>query len=156
MLLILRTAYIHGLQFCTGDFVIIMDADFSHHVRCRSPCSPSPPRPNLLSPQPKFLVEFIRFVSFPPPPRTPADPRHSLTQKAASDEPRHRDGDALHLRWRSVRLGSQAQDHQSWSQPSCEIGPVARSERRDWFVQVRLRPCALSFLFGAFALRWKF
>lgn len=29
----LRTAYIHGLEFCTGDFVIIMDADFSHHVR---------------------------------------------------------------------------------------------------------------------------
>lgn len=28
-----RTAYIHGLQFCTGDFVVIMDADFSHHVR---------------------------------------------------------------------------------------------------------------------------
>lgn len=28
-----RTAYIHGLGFCTGDFVIIMDADFSHHVR---------------------------------------------------------------------------------------------------------------------------
>ena len=27
-----RTAYIHGLEFCTGDFVIIMDADFSHHV----------------------------------------------------------------------------------------------------------------------------
>jgi len=27
-----RTAYIHGLSFCTGDFVIIMDADFSHHV----------------------------------------------------------------------------------------------------------------------------
>jgi hypothetical protein len=31
----LRTAYIHGLNFCSGDFVIIMDADFSHHVRCR-------------------------------------------------------------------------------------------------------------------------
>lgn len=30
---ICRTAYIHGLNFCTGDFVIIMDADFSHHVR---------------------------------------------------------------------------------------------------------------------------
>jgi hypothetical protein len=27
-----RTAYIYGLEFCTGDFVIIMDADFSHHV----------------------------------------------------------------------------------------------------------------------------
>ncbi|KAK0506389.1 glycosyltransferase family 2 protein [Armillaria luteobubalina] len=30
----LGTAYIHGLNFCNGDFVIIMDADFSHHVCC--------------------------------------------------------------------------------------------------------------------------
>jgi len=37
----LGTAYIHGLNFCTGDFVIIMDADFSHH--------------------PKFIPEFIRL-----------------------------------------------------------------------------------------------
>jgi dolichol-phosphate mannosyltransferase len=28
----LGTAYVHGLQFATGNFVIIMDADFSHHV----------------------------------------------------------------------------------------------------------------------------
>lgn len=27
----LGTAYIHGLQFVTGNYVIIMDADFSHH-----------------------------------------------------------------------------------------------------------------------------
>lgn len=27
----LGTAYVHGLQFVTGNFVIIMDADFSHH-----------------------------------------------------------------------------------------------------------------------------
>ncbi|GJJ13852.1 hypothetical protein Clacol_008109 [Clathrus columnatus] len=27
----LGSAYIHGLNFTTGDFVIIMDADFSHH-----------------------------------------------------------------------------------------------------------------------------
>ena len=27
----LGTAYVHGLQFVTGTFVIIMDADFSHH-----------------------------------------------------------------------------------------------------------------------------
>ncbi|KAH7061742.1 hypothetical protein BKA62DRAFT_779933 [Auriculariales sp. MPI-PUGE-AT-0066] len=37
----LGTAYIHGLEFCTGDFVIIMDADFSHH--------------------PKFIPYFIRL-----------------------------------------------------------------------------------------------
>ncbi|MCJ1398517.1 dolichol-P-mannose synthesis [Xylographa trunciseda] len=27
----LGTAYVHGLQYATGNFVIIMDADFSHH-----------------------------------------------------------------------------------------------------------------------------
>lgn len=27
----LGTAYVHGLQFVSGNFVIIMDADFSHH-----------------------------------------------------------------------------------------------------------------------------
>ncbi|GBB87965.1 hypothetical protein RclHR1_14470006 [Rhizophagus clarus] len=37
----LGTAYVHGLQFATGNFVIIMDADFSHH--------------------PKFIPEFIRL-----------------------------------------------------------------------------------------------
>jgi len=29
----LGTAYIHGLKFAKGDFVIIMDADFSHHPK---------------------------------------------------------------------------------------------------------------------------
>lgn len=36
----LGTAYVHGLQFVTGNYVIIMDADFSHH--------------------PKFIPEFIK------------------------------------------------------------------------------------------------
>ncbi|KAM0787474.1 dolichol-P-mannose synthesis [Microbotryomycetes sp. NB124-2] len=36
-----RSAYIHALQHCSGDFVIIMDADFSHH--------------------PKFLPKFIEL-----------------------------------------------------------------------------------------------
>ncbi|ODV91541.1 glycosyltransferase family 2 protein [Tortispora caseinolytica NRRL Y-17796] len=40
-LLGLGTAYVHGLQFCSGDFVIIMDADFSHH--------------------PKFIPKFIEL-----------------------------------------------------------------------------------------------
>ncbi|KAA8908482.1 nucleotide-diphospho-sugar transferase [Sphaerosporella brunnea] len=35
----LGTAYVHGLQYVTGNFVIIMDADFSHH--------------------PKFIAEFV-------------------------------------------------------------------------------------------------
>src|SRR5690242_17411264 len=29
----LGTAYIHGLKHATGDFVIIMDADMSHHPK---------------------------------------------------------------------------------------------------------------------------
>ncbi|KAH0391428.1 dolichol-phosphate mannosyltransferase, partial [Aureobasidium melanogenum] len=29
----LGTAYVHGLQYVTGNFVIIMDADFSHHPK---------------------------------------------------------------------------------------------------------------------------
>jgi len=29
----LGTAYVHGLKFATGTFVIIMDADFSHHPK---------------------------------------------------------------------------------------------------------------------------
>ncbi|KZZ95688.1 Glycosyl transferase, family 2 [Ascosphaera apis ARSEF 7405] len=37
----LGTAYVHGLQFVSGNFVIIMDADFSHH--------------------PKFIPEMIRI-----------------------------------------------------------------------------------------------
>lgn len=37
----LGTAYVHGLQFASGNFVIIMDADFSHH--------------------PKFIPQFIEI-----------------------------------------------------------------------------------------------
>lgn len=29
----LGTAYIHGMQHATGNFIILMDADMSHHVR---------------------------------------------------------------------------------------------------------------------------
>lgn len=36
----LGTAYVHGLKFARGNFIIIMDADFSHH--------------------PKFIAEMIR------------------------------------------------------------------------------------------------
>lgn len=36
----LGTAYVHGLQYTRGNFIIIMDADFSHH--------------------PKFIAEMIR------------------------------------------------------------------------------------------------
>ncbi|KLT41966.1 putative GPI anchor biosynthesis-related protein [Cutaneotrichosporon oleaginosum] len=64
----LGTAYVHGLEFCTGTFVIIMDADFSHH--------------------PKFIPEFIkqqklhnldivtgtRYASSPSPPSSAQTP----------------------------------------------------------------------------------
>lgn len=36
----LGTAYIHGLQFASGDYIFIMDADLSHH--------------------PKYMPDFIR------------------------------------------------------------------------------------------------
>ncbi|KXL42147.1 glycosyltransferase family 2 protein [Acidomyces richmondensis BFW] len=29
----LGTAYVHGLKFATGNFIVIMDADFSHHPK---------------------------------------------------------------------------------------------------------------------------
>lgn len=29
----LGTAYIHGMKFATGNFIILIDADLSHHVR---------------------------------------------------------------------------------------------------------------------------
>ncbi|KAI9452171.1 hypothetical protein BJY52DRAFT_1190470 [Lactarius psammicola] len=56
------TAYIHGLNFCTGDFVIIMDADFSHHVRLSSfvhHVGLVSPEPNLFRHKPKFIPQFI-------------------------------------------------------------------------------------------------
>ena len=33
------SAYVHGLQFVTGDFVVLMDADLSHHVRTHLACT---------------------------------------------------------------------------------------------------------------------
>ena len=32
LLLVSGTAYIHGLKHASGNFVVIMDADLSHHV----------------------------------------------------------------------------------------------------------------------------
>lgn len=34
----LGTAYVHGCKNATGNFIIIMDADLSHHVSCRPNC----------------------------------------------------------------------------------------------------------------------
>ena len=57
-----RTAYIHGLEFCTGDFVIIMDADFSHHVRVFRVAVDTTLN-FLWATQPKFIPQFVRYVS---------------------------------------------------------------------------------------------
>lgn len=63
------TAYVHGLTHCTGDFVIIMDADFSHHVSRatrQKENDPSWKDSNILFPfttfrhQPKFIPQFIK------------------------------------------------------------------------------------------------
>ena len=57
----LGSAYIDGLKLATGDFIFLMDADLSHHVRLRPAASAlaplCDPRPPL---QPKFIPEFIR------------------------------------------------------------------------------------------------
>ena len=37
----LGSAYVHGIEHASGDFIIIMDADMSHH--------------------PKFIMDFIRL-----------------------------------------------------------------------------------------------
>ena len=34
----LGSAYIHGLEKCKYDYVVLMDADLSHHVSCSSFC----------------------------------------------------------------------------------------------------------------------
>ncbi|PNT70919.1 hypothetical protein BRADI_2g19800v3 [Brachypodium distachyon] len=44
----LGTAYLHGLKHATGDFVVIMDADLSHHVQF------------FTFSYPKYLPSFIR------------------------------------------------------------------------------------------------
>lgn len=37
----LGTAYVYGLKHASGDFVVVMDADLSHHVNfCLSLCDP--------------------------------------------------------------------------------------------------------------------
>ena len=53
----------HGLKFVTGDFVIIMDADLSHHVRLR-PWQCSLSLASCLSGsvlQPKYIPAFVEM-----------------------------------------------------------------------------------------------
>ena len=48
----LGSAYIDGLSKCSGDFIILMDADLSHHVSLLIF--------KLILVQPKFIPEFIK------------------------------------------------------------------------------------------------
>ena len=67
----LGTAYIDGLKLVTGNFVILMDADLSHHVRPR--CRPAtaaalapltaPPRPTLIRTSPPRSPSSFRSLS---------------------------------------------------------------------------------------------
>lgn len=34
----LGTAYVYGLKHASGDFIVVMDADLSHHVGYTLPC----------------------------------------------------------------------------------------------------------------------
>ena len=56
----LGTAYVHGLQHAKGDYIIIMDADLSHHVSLRAPHFYLQCEFCLLLFQPKFIPEFIK------------------------------------------------------------------------------------------------
>jgi dolichol-phosphate mannosyltransferase len=56
----LGTAYVHGLESCSGDFVIIMDADFSHHVSFTSKQSPMSIF-SLIILQPKHIPDMIQM-----------------------------------------------------------------------------------------------
>lgn len=57
----LGTAYMHGIKHATGDFIIIIDADLSHHVSERHLCSIYFFKWLLVLLQPKFIPEFIKL-----------------------------------------------------------------------------------------------
>lgn len=59
----LGTAYIHGMKHARGNFVIIMDADLSHHVNTTSNLTETSQlnKDSLFSLQPKFIPEFIEL-----------------------------------------------------------------------------------------------
>ena len=65
----LGSAYRDGLKQATGDFVLLMDADLSHHVRrlvmelsMRQPTVRTDGTACAFHLQPKFIPEFIKYV----------------------------------------------------------------------------------------------
>ena len=58
------TAYIHGVKHATGNFIILMDADLSHHVRSTNQIADIKYYIIVynLPLQPKFIPEFIKLV----------------------------------------------------------------------------------------------
>eukprot|EP01121_Diplochlamys_sp_Union-15-3_P005787 TRINITY_DN16122_c0_g1_i1.p1 TRINITY_DN16122_c0_g1~~TRINITY_DN16122_c0_g1_i1.p1 ORF type:complete len:136 (-),score=25.02 TRINITY_DN16122_c0_g1_i1:306-713(-) len=53
----LGTAYLHGIQHATGNFVIIMDADMSHHPKYIEKFINKQKRTMILSPELAILME---------------------------------------------------------------------------------------------------
>ena len=72
----LGTAYIDGLKLCTGNFVILMDADLSHHVSVQ----PSPLSTSQASP----AIPHIERFPFPYVYTTLPSPLPSLAAKVHS------------------------------------------------------------------------
>lgn len=67
----LGTAYIHGIKHATGNFIIIMDADLSHHVFSYSFFTADQNTPKvcylfetLIHSQPKFIPKMIELQRY--------------------------------------------------------------------------------------------
>ena len=56
----LGTAYVHGMSKSTGDWIILMDADMSHHVSPTTHSSVSSAPSQNICLQPKEISEFIK------------------------------------------------------------------------------------------------
>ena len=102
----LGTAYVHGLKHAKGDFIIIMDADLSHHVSLSE---------QFASARIKSIFRFTAQVH----------PR--VHQAAGGERLRHRDGHALRRRRRRQRLGPEAEGHLPRRQlPHADAAPTRR------------------------------
>ena len=57
------TAYIHGIKHATGNFIIIMDADLSHHVSMVADSFITLLMVNFLKILNRFLIQFSNSLS---------------------------------------------------------------------------------------------